>query len=401
MSLNFPTPSEVANEYLLNLKARKPDVDTSLTDSDWWIRAQVVGGVMSGVYADQQLVANDAFPQSARHEALQAHLQLLFLAPDNTFKPAQPANGNILFGGSPGSTLPALSQFTYAPNGNVYQTTASVTLVGATGEAPATSVSTGQNQNLLEGALLNIASPPSGIGATGVVFGGPFADGRDLETDEQAALRCLLRYQNPPAGGTAADYRNYALNADPSVVDANVIRYIYGLGTVGVIVTAGTTDINAAVTNGDPVIRIPSQTLLDSVQAALDAQVPLTDCAFAQAPAEVLIPVYVRVRYSSGDGTTIPPGQTLTQDQLVEREVSRAIYLTPPGGAQMGGTGFVVASQIEEVLDNGLGNTPYIQGSFAQILSDRQCLDLSASGSNRHILQTELATPGPITILSF
>lgn len=210
-----------------------------------------------------------------------------------------------------------------------------------------------------------------------------------------------MRYQNPPAGGTVADYRNYALNADPSVVDANVIRYIFGLGTVGVIVTAGTTDIDAAVTNGEPVVRIPSQTLLDKVQASLDAQVPLTDCAFAQAPAEVDIDVTVRVRYNNGNGATVPPGQTLTQDELVRREISRAIYKTPPGGRQIGGTGFVIASELEEVLDIGLANTPYVQGSFAQIVEDRQVEDLSASGSNRYILQTELAAPGTISIVSF
>lgn len=401
MALNFPSPDEVADEYLTNLKARKPEVDISLTDSDWWIRSRVVGGVMSGIYADQRLVANDAFPQSARHDALLAHLQLLFVAPNNAFKSAQISNGNIKFGGTSGSTLPALTQFTYAPNGNVYQTTSTVVLTSATGVAPAQSVSTGQNQNLLEGALLGLSSPPSGINATGVVFGGPFADGRDIETDQQAALRILLRYQNPPAGGTVADYRNYALNADPSVVDANVVRYIYGLGTVGVIVTAGTTDIDSAVTNGDPVVRIPSQLLLDKVQAALAAQVPLTDCPFAQAPVEVSIDVTAQIRYNAGNGSTVPPGQTLTQEQLVKREITRAIYKTPPGGRQIGGTGFVIASELEEVLDIGLANTPYVQGSFAQIVADRQIEDLSASGANRYILPTELAAPGNITIVSF
>lgn len=399
MALSFPTPDEVADEYLTNLKARKPEVDISLTDSDWWIRSRVVGGVLSGVYADQSAIADDAFPQNARHEALNKHLFLLF---NGTFKTATVAQGNVLMTGTPGSNIPINTQMTYTPNGNTYQTTVASTLDG-NGNAivPVQSVNTGQNQNLLSGASLALASPPAGVASTATVTGGPLANGRDAETDDQAASRILLRYQNPPAGGTVADYLNYALNADPSVVDVNVIRYIFGLGTMGVIVTAGTTDIDAAVTNGDPVVRVPSQVLLDKVLAALNAQVPLTDCVFVLPPIEVPIDVKVRVRYSSGDGNTVPPGQTLTQDALVMREISRAIYKTPPGGRQVAGTGFVVASEIEEVLDEGLGNTPYIQGSFSQFLQDRDILDLSASGPNRYILGTELAAPGTITILSF
>lgn len=402
MSLSFPTPDEVAQEYLDHLKVLKPEVDISLTDSDWWIRGQVVGGVMSGVYADQRLVANDAFPQSARHDALAAHLFLLFpTAPANTFKPATVSQGFALFTGTPGSNIPALTQATYAPNGNTYQTTTLMTLIGTSILVPVQSVATGQNQNLLQGATLTLSAPPPGINATAVVTGGPLTNGRDPETDPQATTRILQRYQNPPAGGTKADYLQYALNADASVVDVNVIRYIFGLGTVGVIVTAGTTDIDAAVTAGDPVVRVPSQGLLDSVLASLNAQVPLTDCPFVLAPTEVMIDTMVRIRYNTGDGLTIPPGQTLTQDQLVKREISRAIYKVPPGGRQIGGTGFVVASELEEVLDNGLANTPYVQGSFAQIVEDRDVLDLSASGPNRYILGTELATPGTITIVSF
>lgn len=406
MSIAFPTPDEVADEYLDHLKVLKPDVDISLTDSDWWIRSRVVGGVMSGVYQDQSLISNDAFPQSARHDALAEHLQTIFASPANVFKPATASVGTVQLTGTPGSAIPNNTQMTYTPNGNTYQTVGTFTMPGSgVLDVPVESVSTGQNQNLLEGADLQLASPPSGINSGGVVVNGPLADGRDSETDTEAAARILARYQNPPAGGTVADYKNYAINADPSVVDANVIRYIFGLGTMGVIVTAGTTNIDAAINAGDPIVRIPNQSLLDTVQLALESQVPETDCPFAIAPVEVPIDVTVKIRYSKGDGSTIPPvqlsGQTLTQDQLVIREVRRAIYKVPPGGRKIGATGFVLASEIEEVLDTNLGNTPYITGNLTQILEDRQCLDLSASGPNRFILGTQLAAPGNIVIESF
>ena len=78
MALLFKTPSQISTEYLEQLKTLKPEVDISRTDSDWYIRSRVVGGVLSGAYADQRKIADDAFPQSARREALEKHLNVYF-----------------------------------------------------------------------------------------------------------------------------------------------------------------------------------------------------------------------------------------------------------------------------------------------------------------------------------
>lgn len=397
MALQFPTPSELRAEYLSTLKSLKPEVDISKTDSDWYIRGSVVGGVMSGVYADQRRVSQDAFPQSARTEALEQHLILYFGA---GFNQAQPADGTVGVTGTPATVIPILTEFTYAPNGNVYQSTAAVTLVGTTGEVPVVSVSTGQSQNLLAGAQFNIASPPSGLNALAVALTN-IANGTDVESNEAAAARILNRIQQPPAGGTANDYSNFAKDADPSVVSTNVIRYIFGLGTIGIVITAGTTDIDTALNNGDPVIRIPSDALIDEVQAFVDAQAVLTDCAYVLKPNVITLDVTVKVRYASGDNSTVVPGVGLTQAQMVQREVKRAIYKTPPGGRQFGGQGFIVASEIEEVIDLGVSALPYTVGTYAQILVDRQVQDLSATGPNLEINARDLVEPGTISIVSF
>lgn len=397
----LPTPSDIATEYLANLAILKPgEVDISSQDNDWFIRANVVGGVVSGAYNDLSLLEDDIFPQSSRHDALGKHLQTYFPPPNNVFKPATPAVGPVMVGGSPGTQIPVSMTLTFGPNGNTYQPQSQTTLLGATGIIEVQSVADGQSQNLGEGAVLNISNPPAGLNATGIVFGDNLSDGSDPESDASAQARILARLQSPPAGGTAADYKNYAI-AVPGVVDANVIRYIYGLGTVGVVITSGTTDIDAAINSGTPIIRTPSQQLLDTVLTALIAQVPETDCVYTLPPSEVDIPVTVQVAFTIGDANTVPAGQTLTQGQLVQREVQRAIYKTPPGGRVFGSQGYVVASDIEETLDNNLGNTPYAQGQFAQILSDRQVAALTASGFNRLILPFQLAAPGPITLESF
>lgn len=397
MAINFLTPDQISVQYLTHLKTLKPEVDTSQTDSDWYIRSRVVGGVVSGAYADQRKIADDAFPQSARRDALAKWLQLLF---NSDFKQPTQSSGTAAVTGTNGSVIPANTQFLYNPNGNTYQSTAVVTLVGTTGEVPITSIASGQDQNLLKDAALVISSPPSGINSAAVALTN-IGGARNLETNEEASARVLARLQNPPAGGNEADYKAFAKAADASVIDVNVIRFIFGLGTVGLIVTAGTTDIDAAVTNGDPVIRTPSAELIQKVNDYVDAINPLTDCVHTFGPNVIYVPAVVKVRYAEGDDDTIPAGQTLTQKQLVQREMRRAIYKTPPGGRRFGSQGFVLASELEEVLDAGLSAPPYTEGNFAQILVDRQVQDLSTSGPNFALGVRDMAEPGAITVMSF
>ena len=397
MATEYKTPDQIAEQYLLHLKGLKPNINTKQTDSDWWVRSRVVGGVVAGVYADQLKISNDPFPQSARRDAIEKHLYTQF---NSGFTPATSAVGNVIVTGATGSTVTAGLQFTYTPNGNVYTATATVAFgSAASATIPVSSVSTGQNQNLLAGASLTISSAPAGVSSTATVDGNGLTDGRDIETTDEAAARVLTQIRTPLAGGKVSDYQLFALAADPSVTSANIIRFPFGFGTVGVVITAGTTDIDTALNNGDPVTLIPSAALVTTVQAYIDTQKILTDCATVMAPASVPVNVTVNVKFSTGTSSTVPAGQTLTQAQLVQREVQRAIYKTPPGGRQLGSSGYVVASEIEEVIDSNLSSTPYAQGNIATILLDRQVQNLSATGANLAILGNQIALPGTITVV--
>lgn len=396
MAINYKTPSQVADEYLLFLKSLRPEINDRQVDSDWYVRARVTGGVLSGVYSDQRKVGEDAFPQSARHDALDRHLYTYF---NGTFNPATVANGFALVTGATGTAVSGGTlSFTYLPNGNAYVNTEDFTITASSGELVAIqSVNTGQIQNLLEGASLSVSTPPLGIDGTAIVANGPLSDGRNQETDAEAAARILAFIRNPVRGGTASDYEFWARTASPAVVTASVLRFPRGLGTVGVVISAGTTDIDQAIDNGDPIVLIPSDELVQTVQDYIETQRPLTDCVTVYKPIQVFQDVTVNVRFSSGSSGTILTGQTLTQAELVQREVSRALYKTPPGGRRLGASGYVVASEIEEVIDLGLSASPYTVG-ILPILLDRQVLDLSASGANRGLLNNEIVYPGTITI---
>lgn len=401
MTIEFKSAEQVADEYLLHLKSLKPNLNTNQTDSDWYIKGQVTGSVVSGVYSDLRRIADDAFAQTARREAVRRHLEMWLNETD--FRQPTNSNGQALIKGPNGATggfaAAGTLSLVYQPNGNTYVNTADVTVLAATGTPVAiTSIGTGQIQNLLQNAPLTISSPPTNIDSSSSVYGAPLADGKDVETTEEASARVLARVRESIRGGTSEDYRQWAIESDPAVVSANILRYPQGFGSVGIIISAGTTDIDAALNAGLPIVLIPSLQLIQKVQAYIDSKRPLTDYAIVYSPVQTMINVTVKVKYAQGTGTTIVGNNTLTQAQLVEREIKRAIYKTPAGGRQIGASGYVVASEIEEVMDLGLSTSPYTVGTYP-ILMDRQVQDLSASGANRMILNNEIAVPGVITIV--
>ncbi len=397
MAVDFKTRDECAAEYLANLDALKPGlVNIDQTDSEWYIKSQINGAILSGVYADQRLIANDAFVQNARTDAVSRHLQTWL---NRTFLPATVAVGSILVLAPSGTDIPVNSVLSYLPNGNTYQTTKDVnTGTSATGAiVPIQSVGTGQAQNLLAGAVLTFTSPPSNITAAATAYTN-IADGTDTEANSQAAAAVLNYIQQPPAGGNANDYSVWAIAA--GAVTANTIRFPFGLGSVGVVITAGTTNIDEAIDAGDAVVQIPSAALIAQVQAYIQAQCPFTDCPFVLPPTAVSVPVTVYVTYPSGQtGSTILANQTLTNDQLVQREVSRAIYKTPPGGRQAYGMGWVLASEIEDTIDVGLSAGTLVPGVIS-LLSDRRVDNLFGATANFPLLPYQIPVPGVITVVS-
>lgn len=394
MDLQFKTPEQIADEYLLHLKALKPSVNERQTDSDWWVRSRVVGGTISGVYADVRKISEDAFPQSARREAVEKHLYTYF---NDGFKQATISNGFGIFTGEDGSAIPTGTQAVYSPNGNAYVTTEDGVIAGGVATVALQSISTGQAQNLLGGAELTISNPPSGIDPVVTIGEDGMRDGSDIESTQDGANRVLARVREPLKGGTQEDYRQWAIDSDDSVVSVNILRYPQGFGSVGIVVSAGTKDIDSALDNNLPISVLPSSVLIQKIQDYIDSKRPLTDYAVVFQPNLIEIDVTVAVKLKQGNLSTILAGQTLTQEELVQREVKRAIYKTPAGGEQIDGDGFVLKSRIEEYLDVGLAAQDPTVGKIEMLL-DRQVLNLDGLNANVAILNNQIPIPGVITV---
>lgn len=392
MSL-IKTPQEISQEFLDNLKALKPELNTDQIDSDWYIKALVVGGVVSGISSDLNKISNDAFPQSARREAVDLHLQTWTGA---GLRPAQLADGLVSVTGTNASiVIPAGTQFIHGPTNNVYNSSEEVTLVGFTGEIPVISVIAGANQNLNAATQLTIQGPPTGLNNIGVVVSPGITNGSDAETTAAGAARVLQLIQSEKRGATESDYIAWGLAASTSVSSVKIRRFLYGIGTVGVIISSGTLDIDTAVDNDETISFTPSAALLATVNTYINAVKPLTDYAVCTGAIDYPLVIYVSVRWVDGDKNTIVADAGVSQGTLLEREIKRAIYNMPVGGTLTdAGQNLVFVADVERQIDTALNENV---GTKYKIVRDRQCLfDL---GAIEFILNnTYKPVPGPIYI---
>lgn len=403
---NFPTPSQIEQQYFQILRSIKPSINTNDKNSDFVIRGKAFTGLVSGLYGDQQKVNNDTYIPSARPEALLLRGQDLNIA-------RQPATEaiceQVTFTGTNGTVIPIGTTLRYVATGVLYQTITSGTIALGEVDLQVEALQTGQIGNISAPDTLILVSPPSGVDtiATLVV---DMADGTDIETYDSYRQRLLDRYQHPPSGGNEFDYPNFAFAADPAVRSAFIRRFGRGLGTVDVYITTGTTDIDTAVTQGLSIVRIPSGGLIDTVQAYYDSHVPLTDCPGVFAPSEVPANATVAVDLAAGLTLSSVPADAvynplnLTVQQLIQREVGRVMYKLPSGGRLIPGfvNGFLTASDIEEGLDVWLSAvkdpvTGIVIGKLP-ILTDRQCAKLDPPDYNLALAANNLVVPGTITV---
>lgn len=404
---SFPTPSQITTQYLTYLKALKPDLNINDANSDFVIRGKAFCGVVSGLFGDQQKVNNDTWVSSARPEAvIQKGADLgLYLQPA-TYS----TSTGVVISGTNGTVInPGDLTFIYVPTNTLYTNTTGGTVANGTLTLSVQAEVTGQAGNIVAPDVLSVVSPPSGVGQSASITVS-LADGSDIESTDSLKARILTREQEPPAGGNITDYPNFAFAADPSVRSAYVRRFDRGLGTLGVTITAGTTDVDTAVTQGLAIVRTPSATLIATVQAYLNAHAPLTDCPMVYSPTEVAVPVTVNVRLAAGLSlTSVPADATynplgLTVQQLIAREVGRAIYKLPVGGRVIPGlsSGYVVAADLESDLDTWLSavkdpSTGQYLGHIP-VLADRQVQPLSSASVNLAMSAGQLPAPGAVTV---
>jgi uncharacterized phage protein gp47/JayE len=199
------------------------------------IMSDAMSGLANLAYLYLDWLAKQLLPDTAETVWLDRHGVIWLKNADGSKgrKAATFASGNVAFAGNPGNVpIPIpIATLLSGPNSVQYQTTAAGTLdtTGA-GTAPAIALTAGTVGNLPDGTGLNIVFAIPGVQTANLL--GDMVGGTDVETDDELRERILFRIQQPPMGGSQADYVRWAL-AVPGVTRAWAAPEM-GVGTITV-----------------------------------------------------------------------------------------------------------------------------------------------------------------------
>jgi uncharacterized phage protein gp47/JayE len=182
-----------------------PGVDGLLRNAILRVLAWVMAGLAYSVYGFLDWIALQSVPFTATDEYLYAWAALIGVYQ----KDSTPASGFAQFTGTATKVLPAYTELT-RQDGTPYITTADATVDG-TGVcvAPIVCEVNGAATNCDSGVPVSLNTPIGGINGGGATAG-PLTGGADQETQDALRTRMLYRYANPPQGGSAADFVEWA-----------------------------------------------------------------------------------------------------------------------------------------------------------------------------------------------
>lgn len=306
-----PTPAELRDRFAAEIEAGLPGADARLRRSVEEIMVRVLAIAAHEMHGHLAWAALQILVDTAEAEQLDRH-GAVWGVPR---RPAAPARGPVSLAGTAGATIPAGTEFRRTDDAR-YLLDEDVTLAAGPTTGALTAARGGAAGNAAAGQILAPVAPVPGL-VTAVIGAGGLAAGADTEADAELRGRIIARIQSPPSGGTEADWLAWA-RAVPGVSRAYARPGQAGLGTVSVLVMG-------------PGGELPAPPLLAEVQAALDAQRPVTAQAFALAPVPVVVDVDLRVApntlavraavldaVSAWFRTEAVPGDTLRLSRLSE-----------------------------------------------------------------------------------
>ena len=175
-------------------------------------------------------LAKQLLPDTAEREWLDRHGIIWLTNADGSKgrKAATYAKGAVQFDGANTTPVPVGTVMSGANSVNYQTVTAGAIGSDGLGSANAVALTAGGAGNLPDGTALTVQVP----GVDGATLLGDMTGGVDEESDDQLRERILFRIQNPPMGGSEADYISWAM-AIPGVTRAWAAQEI-GPGTMTV-----------------------------------------------------------------------------------------------------------------------------------------------------------------------
>lgn len=256
--------ARISGDVQAGVDATAPLLPTSILS----VLARVFAGSAHLLWGYLSWVARQVIPDTAEAEYLERWAAIYGIYR----VPATYAAAEAEIAGTNGIVIPA-GTVLVAAGGAEYATAADATVTGGVATLEVTALVAGAAGTLAEGQVLQLLQPVAGLNPSGTVQESGLVAGADAETDEAMRGRLLARIQNPPQGGSAADYVAWTLaNPDISAARAWVYPGIDGAGSVGVVFT---------VAGADP---IPSSPQVEAMRDYLAELAPVTARVIVIAP---------------------------------------------------------------------------------------------------------------------
>lgn len=320
MSWTRPTLAQLQSRIAADLSGQLLDGGSLLSRSVLKVMATVWAGACHLMYGFLLWAFKQCFMDVCEAEFLERWARIWGV----TRKAGAYAAGPVLVQGREGSVIPTGSLWRDA-RGLLYSSQQDSTVGdNGTGSVPLRAIEQGAVGNVEATSSLQLVSPLVGVNMEGSA--GTITGGLDPESDELLRVRMLAKVQAPPHGGKASDYVQWALAVD-GVTRAWCYPLYLGLGTVGVTFVCDTAEESI----------IPSQEMIDRVQAYIITVAPVTAAVLVFSPEAMPVNVTIRLTpYTQGTSDRI----LLELEDLFIREgapgtviplshINEAISITP------------------------------------------------------------------------
>jgi len=270
MPWQTPTLKEVRSLVRDAIEGQLPGADANIPNSVLRVVSDVQGALCHLVLQYLDWLSLQLLPDTAEAQWLDRHAQIWLVNADGSTgrKLATPAQGEVIFLANSSIFVPAGTGLTYTSTGNYATITNLLLQPNVPGNVPVIALDPGAASNLDPGTELGTSL--GGITSVTVDPNG-LTGGTDTETDDELRMRVLMRIREPPMGGDADDYVQWAL-AVPGVTRAWCSPLEMGMGTVTVRFMMD--DLRA--TPGNPLTDgFPLQQDINAVAAYLNSVRPV------------------------------------------------------------------------------------------------------------------------------
>jgi uncharacterized phage protein gp47/JayE len=231
MPWSTPTLRTVRTLVRDSVNATLPGADANVPNSVLRVVSDSQGALCHLTLQYIDWLALQLLPDTAETEWLDRHGFIWLKNADGSKgrKLATLASGTVtvVTTGGPSILLPQFTQLQYSSTGISYETLADITVGDTPTPVPTRALTPGSAGNLASGTTLGLTTV-AGIQTAATVI--EMDGGTDDETDDELRARILLRIQEPPMGGDATDYEQWAL-AVPGVTRAWSFPQEMGIGT--------------------------------------------------------------------------------------------------------------------------------------------------------------------------